>query len=184
MDREAHIPIVNDHDEVVGTALRSEMRRRNLTHRCTAVLVLNTKGDQILVHQRSSSKSFWPSWWDLAAGGVVEVDEVLDEAAGRELSEELGIQAKLHKLGSARYCDSSVDVFMHVWVAHHDGPFAFTDGEVAQVEWLTATQLHGLLADESRSWCRDSVAVALPLLQVCDPRWSTSGNLPAAPLPG
>jgi 8-oxo-dGTP pyrophosphatase MutT (NUDIX family) len=171
MDREAVIPIVDEHDNVIGSALRSDMRAKNLRHRCTAVLVLDSAGEHLLVHQRSSTKAVWANWWDLAAGGVLEVDEELDDAAARELREELGVTAALTKLGSGRYHDIDVDVFMHVWMARHDGPFTFTDREVQQVKWLNPGQVHRALTDDAMQWCRDSVAVALPLLQHHDGRW-------------
>jgi isopentenyldiphosphate isomerase len=174
MDREALIPIVDEHDRVIGTALRSEMRAKNLLHRCTAVLVLNTDNTQLLVHQRSMTKSVWPGWWDLAAGGVIELDEELEPAAQRELLEELGVTSTLTKLGSRRHTDADVDVFMHVWVANHNGPFTFVDGEVQQVAWLTPAELHRSLLSDSTNWCRDSVAVAWPLLQLHDPMWNPS----------
>ncbi len=175
MDREALIPIVDENDNVVGTALRSVMRAQNLRHRCTAVLVLSSDGSRLLVHRRAATKSLWPAWWDLAAGGVVEVDEVLDGAAARELREELGVDAPITKLGSGRHHDDDVDVFMHVWVAHHDGPFAFTDGEVDTVEWLAPDQLATRLTDPGVNWCHDSVAIALPLLRAARPMWQPRG---------
>ncbi len=174
MDREALIPIVDENDRVIGTSLRSDMRKKNLLHRCTAVLVLDGGNNRLLVHQRSVTKAVWPGWWDLAAGGVLELDEELDEAASRELFEELGVMASLTKLGSRRHTDQNVDVFMHVWVANHDGPFTFVDGEVQQVAWLSPAELHAQLRSEKKQWCSDSVAVALPLLQLHDPMWNPS----------
>lgn len=171
MDREASIPIVNENDEIIGSALRSEMRASNLLHRCTAVVVLDRVGERLLVHRRADTKSFWPGWWDIAAGGVVEIGEDLDEAAVRELQEELGVEAPLRKLGSGRHHDDQVDVFMHVWVAHHDGPFAFTDGEVDRVEWLGPRELDLRMSDPGINWCHDSVAVALPLLRSAFAVW-------------
>jgi isopentenyldiphosphate isomerase len=173
VDREATIPIVDETDVVIGTALRSEMRARNLLHRCTAVMVLNTAGDRLLVHQRSLDKAVWAGWWDIAAGGVVEVDEDLDEAAQRELQEELGVSAPLTKLGSGRHTDENVDAFMHVWVATHDGPFTFTDGEVQQVQWVSPADLAAQLNDPTISWCSDSEAVALRLLTEYFPVWQS-----------
>jgi isopentenyldiphosphate isomerase len=165
VDREALIPIVDEHDVVIGTALRSVMRAKNLLHRCTCVIVLNSAGDQLLAHQRSMEKGVWPGWWDIGAGGVVEVDEELDDAAQRELSEELGVSGALTKLGSGRDTQPNVDTFMHVWVTHHDGPFTFTDGEVQQVKWVTPNELETQMNDPEMNWCLDSKFVALRLLR-------------------
>jgi isopentenyldiphosphate isomerase len=176
---DALIDLVDEHDVVIGTARRSLMRADNLLHRCTAVMVLDTASECLLIHQRSRHKDIWPLWWDLAAGGVVEAGEVLDEAAARELAEELGVTATLTKLGRGRYTTShtsadlgiSVDVFMHVWVAHHDGPFEFTDGEIEQAVWVTPDELGNRLSSDH--WCSDSVAVALPLLGQYSSNWAS-----------
>ena len=61
-----------------------------LRHRCVFIVVRRTDG-RLLVHQRSASKDLWPSAWDVAAGGVVVSGEGWDEAAARELAEEVGI---------------------------------------------------------------------------------------------
>jgi isopentenyldiphosphate isomerase len=178
VDTEAWIPIVDEQDEVVGTALRSEMRAKNLLHRCTAVIVLSTDEDRLLVHQRSATKSFWPLWWDIAAGGVVEVDENLDDAAERELAEELGVdiidRGALSKLGSGRSSDHELDVFMHVWLTHHDGPFSCPDGEVDHVEWVTPEELYTRIRTDL--FVRDTVSVGLPLLQQHSKLWQPSGH--------
>jgi isopentenyldiphosphate isomerase len=173
MDAERPVIIVDDCDQEVGWAMRSRMRAENLTHRCTAVLCLSTSGDALLVHQRAADKAVWPSYWDLVAGGVVEVGEELESAAKRELAEELGIHAPVSKVGSGRFCSHEVDVFMHVWIAHHDGPFRFVDGEVQRAEWLTPESLRSALSE--RDWCLDSVAVALPLLGAWSDRWRLAG---------
>jgi 8-oxo-dGTP pyrophosphatase MutT (NUDIX family) len=166
---DALIDLVDIHDNVIGQALRSRMRADNLRHRCTAVLVLDRREERLLVHQRSRHKDLWPLWWDLAAGGVVEAGEDLDRAAARELAEELGVTADLMKLGSRHHQDTDVDVFMHVWLAHHDGPFVFTDGEIEQTQWLTPVELAARLTHDR--WCRDSVAVALPMLAHARANW-------------
>jgi isopentenyldiphosphate isomerase len=171
VDREAVIPIVDENDVVVGTALRSEMRSKNLLHRCTCVMVLNSAGDQLLVHQRSMDKAVWPGWWDVGAGGVVEVGEDLGDAAARELTEELGIAPPLTKLGSGRDTQENVDAFMHVWLTHHEGPFTFTDGEVQQVKWVAPAELEAQMNDPMMDWCLDSKFVALKLLREHLPLW-------------
>ncbi len=163
------IDLVDFDDQVIGQAPRSRMRAENLRHRCTAVIVIDHREERLLVHQRSREKDVWPLWWDLAAGGVVEAGEVLDDAAARELEEELGVTTDLRKLGSRHHCDHQVDVFMHVWLGHHEGPFVFTDGEIEQTQWLTPDGLAARLEDDH--WCTDSIAVALPFLAAAVPRW-------------
>jgi len=46
----------------------------------------------------------------------------------------------------------------------HDGPFTFTDGEIAEARWVTAAQLAQLMAAEA--FVPDNVALLLPLLDL------------------
>jgi hypothetical protein len=46
----------------------------------------------------------------------------------------------------------------------HDGPFTFTDGEIAEVRWVDASGLRHLMAVEP--FVPDNTAVLLPLLHL------------------
>src|SRR5438477_357932 len=99
---------------VIGTATRREMRARNLPHRCTYVLVFNRRGD-LFVHQRTATKDVNPSFWDVAAGGVVAAGESFDDSARRELREELGVDATPEPLFPFRYADGRTVVHAMVY---------------------------------------------------------------------
>ena len=73
-------------------ATRAEMRAQSLRHRATYILVFNSSG-QLFVHRRTATKDIYPSYYDVAVGGVVGAGESYDDGAQRELAEELGITA-------------------------------------------------------------------------------------------
>ncbi len=147
---------------VVRIVTRSEMRRRRLRHRAVFIAVIGGDG-RILVHQRSPTKDLWPSRWDVAAGGVVGAGEADDDAAARELAEELGIEGvTLEQLGRAAHDDDEVSVLGTVYRVVHDGAVRFADGEVVDARWVTLEELAGLRRTEL--FCPDSLAIVLPLL--------------------
>ena len=82
---------------VVETVTRSRMRAANLRHRTVGVVV-RTTGGEVVVHQRAAWKDVWPSYWDVAFGGVLEPGESWIDGARRELAEEAGIQADAHRV--------------------------------------------------------------------------------------
>ncbi len=97
------VDIVDDDDQVIATVTRAEMRARRLQHRSVGIVVMSEDG-RLLVHRRSATKDIWPGWWDIAAGGVVATGESYDDAARRELAEELGIAGvELEFLGQSRF---------------------------------------------------------------------------------
>ncbi|MEI6743905.1 MAG: NUDIX domain-containing protein, partial [bacterium] len=78
------VDIVDQNDNVLYQCARKEMRANVLRHRVVFSAVVNSAGE-LLSHQRSAMKDLWPSWWDIAVGGVVAAGENYDTAALREL---------------------------------------------------------------------------------------------------
>ena len=146
---------LSDDGEVLGSVTRRMMRRANLLHRAVFIIVLD--GSRILVHQRAAWKDLWPSYWDLAFGGVVGVGEDWDAAAERELDEEAGISTPLEPLGEARYADHRVREIARIYRTVSAGPFTFPDGEVADSAWVDLAAIDEWIAD--RAVCPDSVAI-------------------------
>jgi isopentenyldiphosphate isomerase len=60
---------------------------RSVVHVC----VFNSK-NQMLIQKRVHNKSLWPGVWDLTAGGSALCGEFTQQAASRELFEEMGIE--------------------------------------------------------------------------------------------
>ena len=107
------------------------MRARRLQHRSVGIAVIGGDG-RLLIHRRSETKDIWPGWWDIAVGGVVAIGESYEDAAHRELAEELGIDdAAFEFVGRAHYVDNDLAAICHGFRMVHDGPCTFADGEVA-----------------------------------------------------
>ncbi len=71
---------VDSGGHVMRIITRSQMRASNARHRCTYIVVRNSRGG-VLVHQRAPWKDIWPSRWDVAFGGVCGVGEPYPVAA-------------------------------------------------------------------------------------------------------
>src|SRR4051812_16391315 len=86
------VDVVDEHGQVIDVVARRRMRAENLRHRAVFVAILSTDG-RVLVHRRADHKDVWPGRWDLAIGGVVVAGEGWDDAARREVAEEIGVDA-------------------------------------------------------------------------------------------
>lgn len=158
------VDVVDDDDRVVHHVTRAEMRANRLQHRAVSIAVFGSDA-RLLVHRRADTKDVWPGMWDLAAGGVVAAGEEYDDAARRELAEELGIEVTtMEYLGEGRFADDAVALIGRGYRCVHDGPFTFTDGEIAEVRWVDAAGLQSLMATER--FVPDNVALLLPLLHL------------------
>ena len=152
---------IDPDEHVLGIITRSQMRARNVWHRCTYIVVRNNMGD-VLVHQRAAWKDLWPSRWDVAFGGVCGVGESYADAAARELAEEAGVAGALSHAGTVRYDGALTRVVGRLYTITHAGPFSFPDGEVVDHAWVAPAELSEWI--RAHELCDDSLAVVVPFL--------------------
>ena len=102
MALEEFIDIVTKDGKPTGeSAPKSEIHAKGHYHH-TAHIWLYTKTGEILLSQRSASKTICPLLWDVSVAGHIDASEPLITAALREVQEEIGliIQDKdLEKIG-------------------------------------------------------------------------------------
>jgi isopentenyl-diphosphate delta-isomerase type 1 len=91
--QEEMFDVVDDDDNVVGKATRSECHDNGLIHRSVMFFVFDSK-ERVLVTKRTQKKDFFPGYWSIVLGGHVRSGESYEEAVGREIEEEIGISAK------------------------------------------------------------------------------------------
>jgi isopentenyldiphosphate isomerase len=153
---------VDESDRVIGVVTRRDLRERRVRHRCVFVVVRDSAG-RVLVHRRADHKDIWPGWWDLAAGGVLGSGESYDDAAVRELAEELGISGVvLRRFGRGSYESDTVAERAAMYGVSWDGPIEFADGEVAEARWVTVGELGQMI--DTMPFVPDSVTLVWPLV--------------------
>ena len=89
--------VVDADDNVIGQATRSEVHAQNLLHRAANIFVFNTNG-QLLLQKRSATKDQFPLCYTSSASGHLDAGETYEQAAIRELEEELGLKCPLEYL--------------------------------------------------------------------------------------
>jgi isopentenyldiphosphate isomerase len=123
--------LVDDRDEVVRTTPRSSIRAKNLLHRGVAIVVRNPSG-QIYVHRRTTGKDVFPGMYDMVVGGMVTAGESYEEAARRELSEELGIDlAELTPVLKHRYEGDRNNAWISLYEVTWAGPIHHQETEIS-----------------------------------------------------
>ena len=147
---------VDREDRLLGSLPRAELRERGGIGRGTFILLFNSSGE-LCVHQRTMSKALYPGYWDVAAGGMVGVNETYAESAARELYEELGVSGVPLTAHERFYFDCPDNhlwcaVFSAVW----DGPLHVQPEEVQQACFMPVAQ--ALRLSQTQPYCPDSLA--------------------------
>lgn len=154
---------VDPNGVVLGLVSRTRMRSENLCHRAVFVAVLSSDGC-LLVHRRSESKDLWPGWWDIAVGGVVIGDESYEDAALRELDEEIELRGvELEFMCDGEFQDDSVHLIGRCFLVQSNGPYIYRDGEVAETRLVTPRQFAQMTNEYQ--FVPDSIALVLPRIE-------------------
>lgn len=131
---------VDEQDRVIGVADRDEAIRHGWLHRVATTVCRDPRG-RVLVYRRPEHASRFPGHYDWLIGGGVEVGETYEEAAARELAEELGVR------GPVRFvlkflCRGAISPY---WLGVHEavvaGPLAPDPAEIAWHGWLGEQEL-------------------------------------------
>ncbi len=122
--------VVDEDDNVVGKATREECHSGNgLIHRSVYIFVLNEK-NELFLQKRSMSKDLYAGFYTGSATGHVDYGEDYDEAARRELKEELGLDAPLQMLGKVKSFSEDEREISTLYICRHNGPVKFNEKEI------------------------------------------------------
>lgn len=133
--------LVDVNDNELGSVSRKEAHiDPTKIHRAIDVLVTNN--NQLLLQKRSAYKDKYPGFWTISASGHVTFGQSYEEAANRELKEELGIEAALTFWGKYLFESESEREYCAIFTTtYHQTPTNFDRTEVEEVRWVTISEL-------------------------------------------
>ncbi len=134
--------VVNERNEVIGQEPRSKVHAEGLLHRAVHILVFRENGD-LFIQKRSMIKDAEPGKWDTSAAGHLDSGEGYEEAARRELEEELGVPCpdELKLLLTTDACKETGNEFIEVYRCFHEGPFTLHPEEIDDGRWISIDEL-------------------------------------------
>ena len=159
--------LVNEQDEQTGTIEKMEAHRKALLHRAFSVFIFNEKGEMLL-QQRAMGKYHSPGLWTNACCSHPRPGESVEEAAGRRLKEEMGIEVKIEKIFDFIYkteFDNGLTEFEfdHVYTGTYSGNLQPDKQEVKDYCFRSVADIEEDLKNRPEkytSWFK----IALPLL--------------------
>lgn len=108
------------------------------------IFIQDSKG-RLFVHQRSKEKKISPLLYGLGAGGHVDPEETLEQAAQRELWEELRIKAPLTFHSSCSVPIKDKQFCTSLFLTKYDGDLSTCD-EWEWSGWMTQAEVDKLAA--------------------------------------
>ena len=168
MMTEQNVILVNERDEVMGTADKMEVHRLGLLHRAFSVFIFDEKG-RMLLQQRAAQKYHGGLLWTNACCSHPFPGEAVEEAAQRRLSEELGFTTEINKLFHFIY-KASVEngltehEYDHVFTGTYEGEIKPAKDEVADYCYQEMEEINRALNEHPgkfTSWFR----LAFPKVQ-------------------
>jgi isopentenyldiphosphate isomerase len=140
------IVYVDSDDKEIGTGSIDDAYNNGIIVRISRVFLTNSKGE-LLIQKRSDKHPSLPGRWDQSAAGHVDKNETYEDAAYRELFEEMGIKnVKLHRMKKF-YTEETDDKayikkrFNAVFVGTFNGEVKIDNKEVSNYQWILPGQL-------------------------------------------
>ena len=149
------IGIYDENDNYIRKDTRKNMRKNNLIHRCTDIVVVNSK-NEILVQTRSTKKEYCPGYLDAVVGGVVGDGEDVDICAEREIKEEIGIdinktEQKLKFISKFFFEEDICRVWTYCYLLkltdNEIKDIKFCDHEITSAQWINKDKLIKMFQD-------------------------------------
>lgn len=160
--------VVDENDQPLDPLPRKLVHGHGAWHRVAHVWLVSDH--LILCQQRSLNKEFNPGFWEPFFGGHMHPNETYEQAAMRELTEELGISVtvdRLHfwKVYQYFHPQNLNNEFMGIFVVNIDRnqKVVFEDHEVARVVWKPVATIEKALTDRKPNWT--SIGYELNLLK-------------------
>lgn len=129
--------VVDKEDNVLEYRTRYDCHHdRSLIHRSVGIVIHNDK-EEILLQKRSMQKDLHPGMYTLSTSGHVSKGQTYEEAAMREMKEEIGIQTELKPaVKFLAETDVETEITM-LFTGKHNGLFAIAKDEVDAVQFFT-----------------------------------------------
>lgn len=126
-----YLDILDDEGNSIGNASQKEVYEKKYSHRIVHILVINTKTREVYLQRRAETKSFLPGYYCTSAGGHVHAGETYEQAAEREMYEEIGLKSSLQKVHRFIFESNGHKRFIVLFVTAATEGFDFKDGEVS-----------------------------------------------------
>lgn len=136
------IDIVDQQNRVVGRDLRTDVHLKNYFHRSIHVLITDNLKTKIFIQKRGNNCDSFPGYYGSSAAGHVDSGEPVEDAALRELEEEIGISGVgLDLLNIFDAGPKTGYEFVHLFTAPYEGEIIYNKKETEGGKWMEIEEI-------------------------------------------
>jgi isopentenyl-diphosphate delta-isomerase len=151
---------INKNDEVLGSVERDKAHADCILHRSGIIFLANGNG-KILVQWRSEKKKTFPGCYECSVSFHVIFGESYEEAARRELKEEIGISAPLRYAGKFAYLAPPEHEMVAVFTSHSDDEVKIDKEEMDSARFYSRNEVEKIAKSEKAApWFRKAWEIA------------------------
>lgn len=163
------LDLVDSDDKVIGKKKRYQIDNENLkNYRVINILVYNKNGE-ILIGKRSNKKKFFAGCYTFSVGGHVSSGEDYEDAAYRELKEELGISNVIIKEVAQFYPNEiGTSSFSKLYKLVYNYKINYVCDEFEKMEYITREQLIKNIKTNEECFTTDFVKII---------KWAIKSNI-------
>lgn len=133
--------LVDNEDQVLGSIERQTAHQgKKQTHRSIFILIFNDK-KELLLQKRSQNKDTFPGFWTVSVSGHVAYGQSYDEAAKREMREEVGLDLDLECIKKIYVEEEKEFAFIYTAKCSKQASVNFDQEEIEEIIWLPLVEL-------------------------------------------
>jgi isopentenyldiphosphate isomerase len=155
--------VIDRRGNTIAIVSRKEIKKKKLRHKA-AFIILKNKNNQYFIAQRSRTKKTYPLLWAFGAGGGVMAGESFDNAAQRELEEELGIKEKVKYVFDFPFDSEEIHYLAKVYETIFDKEIIIDKGEYEQGKWVSTEEIFNM--EKKGKFCPDSIIYFKKYLEI------------------
>lgn len=146
-----YIDILTEEGIATGKkALKSEAHRLGLWHASAQIWIVNSR-KEVLIQKRAANKDSYPNLWDISVAGHMSAGDTAQQAAIREIEEEIGVKIaanELHflksikksKLPKSGFIDNEFNYLFAVKKDFNLHEVTLQQEEVAAIKWIAISE--------------------------------------------
>lgn len=151
-----YLDLVDENDNVIGKEDRDVIYKNAWRNFRVINIMIFTSDNKIILPKRSGNRRVFPNCYDCSVGGHVSSGESYEEAAYRELEEELGITGvKLQEIAYFRPKDIDTSAFSKMYKLIYDDELNFDKEGIQEIFYKTKKEIKEMIKQNPKQFKGD-----------------------------